>query len=825
MFSANKHRRHMLHRAELIDGVLHIHEEKTSCAGTAAFKGGTIIIDPRERMIAISPRFKMPLPETYMPTTALPLKLQLVDSTGRVKLQPRVELLSLADPLGEIDPEDVEELEASGRAVLRVTGKSSQRARDKADGWSYQVLQFRAYLQHTGVETDILHPLTHFNGRPSDAPSYWLTDSIHRSRLFWNRMVRRCEYARLSCESAPLEDINRFISDKILPAIDTHNRRFGRGEAKMKMKHPTYLKVAVPTVDGLRRFAYLLKVMADEGSLVPEGLEETIREFVVQYPMDWTPINEFQKDIVSILKEEAQNFRLEGYESLFLCGAFQRVLKTRQEAAKTKKAEGKSLLFSEGWPQYKMGDNLLKDDWGLHFVTGKGNDPAEKILSPKGIRGVRLGDPIDPALSGHSLMGVESPGRKNRLKLRQATISLDHGSKNFSFAILQHRDIPENAFVKGWKLIHKDGQYWFNYIIEVKAAPPAVSGPDAEAAAGIDIGWRVMDDTRVRIGMFWNNIDNTYQELTLDLDSSCTATDQRVPFLVCMGASVHGRYTETLRARIAKRITDGELTPEQAAPLFEELILRGVDSYAGLKSMQEHRDDIKNTVKDDVAEILGAALPPQWQKVGLKGLRRLAKESDNPRVVALLQQWVAYDAKLGAVYAALWDRTAGRLEKGYENLAHDACKSLLGKTNRIGVEEAFLKKLSMDQSNYDADAIKNGQVLRQWAGLASFITKLKQIAPKYGMTVVEVSAKNTSAHCEDCGGTFTRGAELRQTCKKCGLKVDQDANAARNIGVAAGMEKERLRAEAREAKKREMKRKEKMRHSVPPTVTKPDVHV
>ncbi len=608
----------LLARIEFADDSLYVHEEASTLSGTWAFKSGTIIVDPTARTISLSKKFVFPLPEGFSPSESKPLKLLLVDNAGKLKPQTRTELLTLADPAGKIKPHQIDELRVLGTAVYRALGKSRQRSRDQKDGWGYRVLRFRAYMTHPGIETDKLYPPRQLGDSSPIPESYWLSDTIHRNRLFWNRLVRRCEYARSLCETAPIGEVKAFTSEVVLPAIDAMNLTFNRSQSGLKMKHPRSLKVENPSTDSLRRFAYQLKRMAGDGVPVPIGLDEQIGEFIAKYPIDRKPVFDFYRDFKAIAIEEAKNFHLKGYERETWIAAFKRVLDARISKEKVAKEGGERLPFSSGWPKFKIGESDLDEDWGIHIRVGDANVSADAILHPKGIPGIRLGDPVEPAVSGHPLMGRDPAFRKqaDRRKLRQATISLDKGTKVFRFAVLQHQDIPDGAFVKAWRLLHKRGVYWLCYVLEVQNPASAIIGVAAGRAAGLDTGWRQVS-SGMRIGMLWDCDTGRFQEITVSLSESPGAVSARRAFHIAMGPSRHGR--ETLRLiRDARR--EGM---EHMLPAYHD---RGVDTFQGLVDLQTRRNAAKDRMKRRVTELMEAHTPAQWEENGSAGSPKIRLE-------------------------------------------------------------------------------------------------------------------------------------------------------------------------------------------------------
>lgn len=68
------------------------------------------------------------------------------------------------------------------------------------------------------------------------------------------------------------------------------------------------------------------------------------------------------------------------------------------------------------------------------------------------------------------------------------------------------------------------------------------------------------------------------------------------------------------------------------------------------------------------------------------------------------------------------------------------------------------------------------------AGWGEFLSMLGYKADEAGSRVVEVCARNTSQFCSDCGSLVPKGlSERTHKCPHCGLVLDRDVNAARNI--------------------------------------------
>jgi putative transposase len=73
------------------------------------------------------------------------------------------------------------------------------------------------------------------------------------------------------------------------------------------------------------------------------------------------------------------------------------------------------------------------------------------------------------------------------------------------------------------------------------------------------------------------------------------------------------------------------------------------------------------------------------------------------------------------------------------------------------------------------------------ASWGKFISMLRYKAEKAGARVIEVDPRNTSQDCSSCGTRVWKKLGDRQhECSYCGLSIDRDLNAARNILARAG---------------------------------------
>ncbi|RKX52657.1 MAG: hypothetical protein DRP25_01865 [Thermotoga sp.] len=127
-----------------------------------------------------------------------------------------------------------------------------------------------------------------------------------------------------------------------------------------------------------------------------------------------------------------------------------------------------------------------------------------------------------------------------------------------------------------------------------------------------------------------------------------------------------------------------------------------------------------------------------------------------------------------------WIKQASRLARVHERIS-DRRRDFLHKLSRyyienydlIAVEDLAVKE--MIESSYNA---KN----KADSAWSTFIQMLSYKAEGAGRTLVKVDPKNTSQICSRCGAYVYKPVWIREhRCPTCGLVMDRDHNAAKNI--------------------------------------------
>ncbi len=112
------------------------------------------------------------------------------------------------------------------------------------------------------------------------------------------------------------------------------------------------------------------------------------------------------------------------------------------------------------------------------------------------------------------------------------------------------------------------------------------------------------------------------------------------------------------------------------------------------------------------------------------------------------------------------------------NHLHQASARLVRDYDVIAIEALHVKGLARSSLAKDVHD----------ASWAKFISFLRYKAEKAGTRLVEVDPRNTSQDCSGCGARGPKKlADRLHECPSCGLSIDRDSNAARNILHRAGV--------------------------------------
>jgi len=118
-------------------------------------------------------------------------------------------------------------------------------------------------------------------------------------------------------------------------------------------------------------------------------------------------------------------------------------------------------------------------------------------------------------------------------------------------------------------------------------------------------------------------------------------------------------------------------------------------------------------------------------------------------------------------------RLHAKIRSQRRDFLHKASRRLVNTYSMVAVEDLAVR--NMVKNHHLAKSISD-------AGWSEFLTMLCYKAEEAGSRVVKVNPSGTSQECSRCGTTVAKDLSVRlHKCPHCGLVVDRDVNAARNI--------------------------------------------
>jgi putative transposase len=208
-----------------------------------------------------------------------------------------------------------------------------------------------------------------------------------------------------------------------------------------------------------------------------------------------------------------------------------------------------------------------------------------------------------------------------------------------------------------------------------------------------------------------------------------------------------------------------------------------------IKTLTIQRDTVGNWYACFACEVEMNPLPFSELAVGIDmGLKYFAKFSygagiDNPRFFRRDERELAKaQRKLSKAGKGTSERAKRRkavqhihqrIANRRRNFAHQKSRELVDAFGFIAFEDLRIK--NMLQNHYLAKSISDAA----WRQLIQYTTYKAENA---GRVVVFVKPRNTSQRCSGCGTTVEESLDVRvHACPLCGLVMDRDQNAARNI--------------------------------------------
>lgn len=215
-----------------------------------------------------------------------------------------------------------------------------------------------------------------------------------------------------------------------------------------------------------------------------------------------------------------------------------------------------------------------------------------------------------------------------------------------------------------------------------------------------------------------------------------------------------------------------------------------------IKQLHVKRDALGNWFACFVVEFEPEPLPPVTEVVGVDvGLEKFAvlsngEQISNPRFfrkeeknLAKAQRRLSQcekGTKEYDKYKRVVQHIHRRIKNRRKDFVHKLSRKLVNNYQIIVFEDLDIK--DMQDGNYRSMNKSIGDAA--WNQLTQ-MTAYK--AENAGRSFVKVDPRNTSQMCSDCGETVKKDLSVRiHDCPHCGLSLDRDENAARNI-LARGM--------------------------------------
>src|SRR5216684_1015344 len=206
------------------------------------------------------------------------------------------------------------------------------------------------------------------------------------------------------------------------------------------------------------------------------------------------------------------------------------------------------------------------------------------------------------------------------------------------------------------------------------------------------------------------------------------------------------------------------------------------------------RRDVKGWMVGLAAEVPTPSLREGHRAVGVDlGITTFAALSDGAMIPSLKAARLA-DRRLRIAQRALARKKRGSRNRGKARIGVRRCHAATARRRANHLHQASARLVR----DYDMIAIEALQVKGlarsslakdvHDASWAKFISFLRYKAAKAGIKLIEVDPRNTSQDCSGCGAKVPKELGDRQhECPHCGLSIDRDLNAARNILYRAGV--------------------------------------
>lgn len=307
---------------------------------------------------------------------------------------------------------------------------------------------------------------------------------------------------------------------------------------------------------------------------------------------------------------------------------------------------------------------------------------------------------------------------------------------------VMHRP-PPGALVKGLDLVGREvvprwqghaARWRWQCLVLCEIPPETIPVRTSRRLVALDLGWRVLDATQIRVGMLYDGVSYTPLYFPPRLL-------ERHRALQALAATI-----DTCRAQCKQAL----VACWQVHPLPPDL----------------------------------APAATSWHLVGQTGLLRLLQAvtalpltvPSRAPTLHLLTAWAIRTGKLRREWHGLSRHLDRAKDAWMKNVAAQLCRDY----DHVIIEALDLKQLAARDA-FAAPRLQASQQYRQLTAPSAFLARLKTTAAREGVTVQEVDPAFSTLTCPVCGAVLPgQDGEVSLTCPH-GHVYDQDRGAAKNL--------------------------------------------
>lgn len=349
-------------------------------------------------------------------------------------------------------------------------------------------------------------------------------------------------------------------------------------------------------------------------------------------------------------------------------------------------------------------------------------------------------------------IGENSSHRKPRLRLRAKVAGgAKASSRSYAlFDLILHRPIPDSAQIQNAKLVRSRTGDRFSYTVSFTVRTAQKADAILEPVAiGVDIGFRQLKDGGIRAAAIASSNRDEPAEYV-------TVSDEIVKRI---------QYIDDLKSKLDESATR---LGETIKPLLkaDNSIPEGHKKYRLVQSIAKMPRNV--TLSFEKAYKLGT-----WVRYE-QGILPEKVEQE-------IRRWWQVNSRSYRELHNLRRKTLLYRKDTYRQIA----ASLVSRKRPIGVEIIDLRVFAetKDSDNKLGNQARSNRFL---VSPSEFLNAIRNAGQREGVPVVDVSARNTSKTCSNCGAVNEKlGAEAEWNCPSCGKIHDRDHNAAVNIARRA----------------------------------------